>query len=55
MGDPLNEMPLDFEESFSAARFIATPESTRGMVSGDTLPELLLLEFKLLSTLGEPN
>lgn len=55
MGDPLNEFIPFFEDSFSVARFMATPESTRGMASGETLPELLLLEFKLLSTLGEPN
>lgn len=55
MGDPLNESIPTFECSFSVAKFMATPESTRGMVSGDTLPELLLLESKLPSTLGEPN
>ena len=55
MGDPLNEFIPFFEDSVSVAKFMATPESTRGMVSGDTLPEVLLLEFKLPSTLGEPN
>lgn len=55
MGDALNEFIPTFAGSLSVTKFMATPESTRGMVSGDTLPELLLLEFKLPSTLGEPN
>lgn len=57
-GDPLKEIDseaADADPGFSdPVRFIAIPESTRGICSGETLPELLLLEFKLPSDLGDP-